>query len=203
MCRYYPPLESVLVDLGVSWFYNWRPTASEESIVPPPGVEFVPMVASADDVNATILEGLKQEPSPNLLGFNEPDILSQNPTSVSRAIALWPQLEATGKRLGSPATAFKPLQSPWFDDFMNQAARQGLRVDFLNVHYFAENTNRWNVRTAVEDMRIFLKNIYQRYQKPIWVTEFSLIKWFPQPYTCPQAERQASSNYNFSEHLEQ
>ena len=40
-----------------------------------------------------------------LLGFNEPDLAEQANMTVEKALELWPRLEATGMRLGSPAVA--------------------------------------------------------------------------------------------------
>ena len=199
---YYPSVQDALKNLSVSWYYTWTPTWEEAYVSPSPGIEFVPMIQSPTEVNPTTLAKVTEDPSPNLLTFNEPDIFSQNPTLVSTAIDLWPQLEATGKRLGSPVTAGKPLQSIWFTSFMSQAQTRGLRIDFLNVHYFGENINRWDTKLAVEDFRVFLINIYNRYRKPIWVTEFKLIRWYPRPSVCPQAARQAAFAKAASEMME-
>ena len=43
--------------------------------------------------------------------------------TVDRAIELWPKLQATGLRLGSPATTGPT--SPWLVDFMAKAKNKG------------------------------------------------------------------------------
>ena len=189
--RYQNPVEGVLEDLAVSWFYNWRPSARDTNIVPPPGIEFVCMLQSGSDVTPENIQIVKNEPAKALLTFNEPDKEDQSPLSVEEALALWPQLESTGKLLGSPVTATKPLQSPWLSEFMFEAQNRNLRVDFLNVHYFNNNPDRWDVDIAVGDMKTFLENTYNKYLKPIWVTEFGLVKFYPEPATCPSPDIQA------------
>jgi hypothetical protein len=41
-----------------------------------------------------------------ILGFNEPDLAGQANMTVGQALDLWPRLQATGRRLGSPAVAY-------------------------------------------------------------------------------------------------
>ena len=53
------------------------------------------------------------------------------------AISLWPQLEATGLTLVSPAVASNAATSgSWLDQFMVQVAAGGLRVDAMALHWF-------------------------------------------------------------------
>lgn len=148
------------------------------------------MIETAADLTPAVLETVREEPSEYLLGFYEPD--GGNNLTVAEAVALWPQLETTGKKLGSPVTKMDPLQSPWLSRFLFEVERKNLTVDFLNIHYYGENNERWDVGTAVEDMKVFLKDVYERYQKPLWVTEFSLINGATQPPTCPSAQTQAN-----------
>ncbi len=71
----------------------------------------------------------------HLLGFNEPDHPGQSNMPVAEAIRLWPHLQSTGLRLGSPGTV-SPA-SPWLDEFMARATRAHLRVDFMTMHSYA------------------------------------------------------------------
>jgi len=62
------------------------------------------MVWGAASVNPRALAQARLS-GPVLLTFNEPDLVSQANVSVAQALSLWPELMATGLRLGSPAVA--------------------------------------------------------------------------------------------------
>jgi hypothetical protein len=91
--------------------------------------------------------------------------------SVAAAIARWPELEATGLRIGAPAVADTGVS--WIDDFIAQANAQGLRVDFVPVHYyrsFWDGDDPWGATWQFEQALIDLHN---RVQRPIWITEWN------------------------------
>ena len=57
--------------------------------------------------------------------------------SPGQALSLWPQLEATGMRLGSPAVADDgATPGGWLDQFMSGAAARGYRVNFITLHWY-------------------------------------------------------------------
>ncbi len=160
-----------LADAKVSWFYNWTP---RDGGVTAPGVQFVPMVWGPTDINAAALQAAKQSNSGTLLGFNEPDNGGESNMTTQQALDLWPQLEATGMRLGSPAVSWGAERSDgWFADFMAGAQKHKLRVDFIAVHIYAEDFGA----NAVNNLASFLEATYARYHKPIWVTEFAMINF--------------------------
>lgn len=68
-----------------------------------------------------------------LLGYNEPDGRDQAHMSVARALEVWPELEAAGVPLGSPACI--KANRPWMREFMEGAKQRGYRVDFVTVHW--------------------------------------------------------------------
>lgn len=113
---------------------------------------FVPMAWGADDVQAVSLG--RMAPDAPLLGFNEPDSRGQANLSVEAAIALWPTLEAAGARLGSPApTTPQTLASErWLPRFMARADEEGLRVDFIAVHYYVRNPDVRAFRSFLEQV---------------------------------------------------
>ena len=88
------------------------------------------------------------------------------------AAALWPKIEevAGNRKLVSPAAAPcgsgppKGLSNaiPWFDEFFKLC--KNCRVDYLATHHYACN--------AGSTMK-YLKQLYDRYGKKIWLTEFS------------------------------
>lgn len=61
-----------------------------------------------------------------MLGFNEPDWPGQSDMPVSKALSLWPRLQATGPQLGSPAVAANGATAGgWLDQFMTGAKADG------------------------------------------------------------------------------
>ncbi len=161
-----------LADSGVSWMYNWA--ASPNGVTAPKGVQYVPMIWGAKSADAATLAKAKANGN-TLLGFNEPDFADQSNMSVDQALDLWPKLEATGMRLGSPAVAWGADQDgKWLDKFMTGAKQRGYRVDFITLHWYGGDFNPSN---ATNQLRTYIQNTYAKYHKPIWVTEYALMNF--------------------------
>ena len=156
-----------LDDLDVPWFYSWGAEPLPNFAALPDGNMFVPMSwgqSAPQNYQAIWTANGQVGLYDTLLGFNEPDLASQANMTVNEALNLWPQLEATGLRLGSPAAA--NFFNGWMLDFMDGVQSQGLRVDFLAVH-----------RYSGADGQAFLSNIdiiHSQYNMPIWITEFAV-----------------------------
>ena len=148
------------------WHYSWNRDFRDEI---PDSVEFVPMFWGSGSVNDVEVNKIKQLVSAgvvkNVLGFNEPDLESQSNLTVDEAIALWPKLEEIGVPLGSPAPA--GFENGWLDEFMARAEEENLRVDFVCIHIYRSNNP--NLFLDVVD------NVFQKYNKPIWITEMSVV----------------------------
>jgi hypothetical protein len=171
---------------GVSWFYDWAPTPG--AVKAPSGVQFVPMMWNGASVTTANLAAAKRDGS-TLLGFNEPDMTGQANMTVDQALNLWPKLEATGMRLGSPAVAWGADQSgQWLDRFMAGAKSRGYRVDFITLHWYGSDFTTAN---AVSQLRSYINATYARYHKPIWLTEYALMN-FGSGAKYPSASNQAA-----------
>ncbi len=155
-------------DLAAHWMYSWGNILREEI---PENVEFVPMFwgkGSVTDDNITRIKQLIDEGKVKyVLGFNEPDGVTQANMTVDEAIALWPRLEELGVPLGSPATV--AYGNPWMTEFMQRADALGLRVDFVAIHSYGGSN-------ALNFVNI-LKQAHELYNRPIWVTEFAVADW--------------------------
>lgn len=151
-------------DLGVSWFYDWNIGAQSS-----PDLEYVPIRQTR------WWPGLDQDwrskGSTHLLGYNEPDRPDQANMKPADAIHGWPDLLATGLRLGSPAVSDGGLG--WLYDFMDRAEKSKLRVDFVAVHYYRAVADPGNGRAAASQFQGFLKEIHDRTKRPIWITEWN------------------------------
>jgi hypothetical protein len=167
--RYLASDPGVLSRLGASWAYDWSATAPARK----GGPRWVPMVWGSGSVTPSTLASLRAARragrARELLTFNEPDSPSQANMAPEQAAELWPQLEATGLRLGSPATAAPG--DGWLARFMALARSRRLRVGFLALHYYQDFTNP----RAVPDLRRQLIALHARYRRPIWITEIGAI----------------------------
>lgn len=138
-------------------------------------------------VNPEQLE-LAKDSGSVLLGFNEPDKPDQANMTVQQALDLWPQLMATGMRLGSPATAANPaLPGSWVEQFIDGARARGYRVDFIAVHWYGDD---FRADESVKALKNFLETVYHKFRLPIWLTEYSLILW-TDPLVFPSWDQQA------------
>ncbi|MGC4853558.1 sigma-70 family RNA polymerase sigma factor [Micromonospora sp. DT4] len=176
-----------LANSKAGWYYSWG--TQHPGISTPRGATFVPMIRSAENVNAGELARARAA-GPYLLGFNEPDLPEQANMTVDRALDLWPQLMATGSKLSSPAVAWGGADPQgWLDRFMTGAEARGHRVDFIALHWYGAD---FTTAAAVNQLRQYLQAVYQRYKKPIWLTEFALIRYDGGRQVFPSQEQQAA-----------
>jgi Glycosyl hydrolase catalytic core len=179
-------LHRALSESGASWYFNWA--VGHPGIKNPRGVQFVPMIWGAGSVTKANLREVRHE-GHYLLGFNEPDNAGQSDMTVAQALHYWPRLMATGMTLGSPAVAADAATpGGWLDQFMAGAKADHYRVNFIAVHWYGAD---FATSAAVGQLESYLRAIHARYHKPIWLTEFALIK-FGATTTFPSARLQAA-----------
>lgn len=150
--------------LNLGWKYNWN--NSENSTR---DVQYIPI--RQQRWWPGLGSDWKARGSDHLLGYNEPDKADQANMAVGDAIWSWPDLLATGLRLGSPATS-DGGRSGWLYPFISQADAAGLRVDFTAVHYYW-CFNPADPAGAANQMYNFLKEVYDTTKRPIWITEWN------------------------------
>ena len=148
------------VALNTSWAYNWGPTNKDNCET----VEFVPMVWGKITSVPVLTDN-----SQWLLPFNEPNYSGQAVMTPAQAVAMWSFLEATGRKLTTPAVSAcenpnNPLclNNHWLEQFMTACV--GCRIDALALHYYS---------CSVNDLRNYLAYRHAQYPSlPIWLTEF-------------------------------
>ena len=146
--------------LRTQWYYSWN--ASAKSSI---DIEFVPMRHNAKWDSFKKINQL--ENVTHVLGFNEPNQPDQANMTVEEALAMWPKLQASGLRLGSPSPNDAERGLKWLYEFMDEADKRGLRVDFVTVHYYKAD---WPANKLIG----WLRKIHQRTgNRPIWLTEFN------------------------------
>jgi hypothetical protein len=147
--------------LDAAWNYNWN--NDQNSTL---DTEYVPIRQQRWWPGYP----LNKPDTTTLLGYNEPNnpvedaYESLNNGSVDAAIAAWPELMATGHRLGSPAVT--DGGKAWLYEFMDKAIAANLRVDFIAIH-------NYQAGNSAASLQSWLKDVYDRYKLPIWLTEFN------------------------------
>lgn len=144
-------------DFKTGWYYNWGANSASTT-----DKEFVPMQWGTWNVDV-YSESLKTQPDvTHVLAFNEPDGVGQANMTMDQILNLWPKLMLTGLRLGSPAF----VRTDSLYKFMDKALAKGYRVDFMCMHSYEKRSGDNYVNTIY-------KPLYDKYQIPIWVTEFN------------------------------
>ena len=183
----FPGAGQALAQSGASWYYTWSASPAVGA-ASGGGPRFVPLIWGAANVNAGTLSQVRGE-GPDLLSFNEPDMSGQANMSPAQALSLWPQLMATGLRLGSPAVATGgATPGGWLDQFMSGARSRGYRVNFITLHWYGAD---FATGPAVSQLESYLQAVHARYHKPIWLTEFALANFGGSPQT-PSRPQQAA-----------
>jgi len=160
--------------LGASWFYDW----SYKNPCPDSQAEFVPMAWS-----------VRALPQPNqlpksewLLGPNEPNYKGQAVASPEDVVAAWPTLEATGRKLVSPAVSAcenpkdtNCLNPLWLEQYMALCAK--CRIDAIALHWYGCDVNA---------LAAYLDKRARQFDKPLWLTEWSCPNWAGNPVAFMQ-----------------
>jgi len=150
--------------LNVQWFYNWNLDQNSSR-----DLEYVSIRQTRWWPD--LAQNWRTRGANTLLGYNEPDHADQANMAVGDAIWSWPELLGTGLRVGSPAVT-DGGRSSWLYPFMQQADADGLRVDFVAVHYYW-CFNPADPNGAANQLYNFLKATYDQVKRPLWVTEWN------------------------------
>jgi hypothetical protein len=153
------------------------------------GIEFVAMAWGPGSID--LIQDQLYINSKYLLGFNEPNFKTSLAYIIpSQAAKLWPIMEKYadqyGMKLGSPCPApcFPPSEcyagsvdpTVWLDEFLGNCSN--CRIDFLTTHKYACN---------ITDLMDHFK-LYKKYNKPVWLTEFSCPEGPPERNRTVQTE---------------
>ena len=174
---------STATAVNASWEYGWAPSPPNCA-----GIENVPMIWGAGDVNAT-LGGNSQW----IMGFNEPDSASQANISPADAATLWRQIEQKypDRKLLAPAPS--GANANWLVDFRNAyIAAYGTppRLDGLAVHCYA-----WYASQCLPFVQQFEGWASSWGVAEVWVTEFSFATTSPSSPSQSLQEAQTFINW--------
>jgi hypothetical protein len=151
-------------DINVSWFYDWNIGADSTL-----DREYVAIRQNRSW--PSLNQNWREKGINHLLGYNEPDRPDQAKMTVAEAIQSWPELLATGLRVGAPAVSDGGLN--WLYEFIDKADAAALRVDFVPVHYYRATADPGDAKGAAEQFYRFLKGVHDRVKRPIWITEWN------------------------------
>ena len=150
--------------LNTTWHYNW-----DAGINPSDDREYVTQQHHRDKSSGywwpSFTEVGNNGTSANVVTYNEPDNTGddrEHPATVQQVLDVWPELMATGRRLGSPAVAGN---YNWLYEFMDSIDARGWRCDFVVMHcYWYSDWSSWNGT---------LSGVRNRTGRPIWITEMN------------------------------
>lgn len=152
---------NIMNSLNLDWYYTWGLQGSEGLNIP-----FTPMIWSLKNINNL---SLIPENSTELLGFNEPDNIKQSNITVSDVISNWSKIKNTNLRIGSVATAQNVLSGSYFDDVWTGLQNINMSPDIVAIHWYAPPN-------SINFLKL-LDKIYDKYKKPIWITEMCVADW--------------------------
>jgi hypothetical protein len=152
-----------------SWAYNYDDNTGSAL---PAQVNFVPMIwgpywEPLSDVQSRAVGWRSSRPPVYLLTYNEPDNASQANMSTNQVISLWPQLQALGVPLVSPA--MQNTFSAWAYNFFRLITNNSYRVDYTAVHQY--------IQPSATSLINNLYAVYTTWGRPVWLTEFSPVDW--------------------------
>ena len=185
----------------ITWDYNWGNSTNENAALwfDANEIDYCPMCwngnYSADKIRAYVAA------HPNtkyLLGFNEPNLTDQANMTPTQAAALWQQVVELAKELNlkliSPAMNYGTLAGysdpiKWLDEFFAQPGVSLDDIDAISIHCYMASPQAVKNYIAM----------FEKYNKPIWLTEFCA--W--EDYAIHSEEDQIKYMCSMLNHLEQ
>ncbi len=169
----------------ISWDYNWGNTPLNDAALwfDSNEMDYCPMCWNGNYSTDKIRAFVAAHPNTKyLLAFNEPNLTDQANMTPSKAAELWPPVVALAKELNlklvSPAMNYGTLAGysdpvKWLDEFFSQPGVSINDIDAIAIHCYMSSASA--VQGYVEK--------FEKYNKPIWMTEFCA--WDPAPSGYP------------------
>ena len=175
-------VKNQIEDMNESWYYNW---GTEESSHISGDKEFVPMIWGRDNISWLQSDNTKKYST--ILGFNEPDLQSQSNLSVEEAANYQNNFTASGLRVGSVSVVY-PIND-WFQQYSNAINMDD--IDFIPVHIYYD----WGGEGMANAFLNIIDETYEKYHKPIWVTEYGLANAGLYGENCSEANMAVIEQY--------
>lgn len=154
---------------NIGWCYNWNANPGNLGS----GIEYIPTLWGLDNAhlgswvdagNAAIGKGATA-----VVGFNEPDHKEQANLDVNTAASAYKQYitdNFSGKaKLVSPSVTNgpAPMGLDYLSRFMSACSDCG--IEAINIHWYDSSSN-------VDYFKSYIQGAYDKFQKPVWLTEF-------------------------------
>ncbi|MEM8944457.1 MAG: glycosyl hydrolase [Planctomycetota bacterium] len=156
------------------WYYNWwhtKPAGADQA-----DSDWIPLVKYPNNLQAKLDIVTGYDDVDTILVLNEPEREDQSDVTVAEAISIWPQFEATGLNLITPAISDNQEGRDWLADFMSQANANNYRMDGLAFHWYgASNPN--NPAGSANNFLSRVDFYWNTYGLPLWITEFAMHDW--------------------------
>jgi len=183
-----------LEDMNAAWYYNWytMPAAGAAS-----WLIFEPQVwGNTADLG---LGGLRGKGLRSVMTFNEPDSATQADMTAAQALGRWPELMASGLRLGSPAMSNNAAAATgWLAPFMRTIENDpALEVDYMVMHCYASAAGAAGALAVLK----MVDDNWARYRRPIWIKEFAVASFAPGSPWAPGGTGKAADVAAFMECL--
>jgi hypothetical protein len=166
--------------LDNTWFYRWANNGLATI-----DFENAPMAwgASAADDDADITIYKQKYKATHVMGFNEPDDCNSQSGQYRDlcqedvAVGYYKNLMKSGLRIVSPAGR-EEAPAGWLQNFYDKATVQDIRIDVIGVHWYDWGSNpvanpNHTATVIFNRFKTYLTNVYNRFGKPIWITEFN------------------------------
>jgi len=159
----------------ISWAYNWGPSCSDDvaEAFDQGGVEFVPMAWNSMADYQKIGQFIKAHPTiKHILGYNEPNLTDQCNETPSQTAQTWNNFINFAKENNlsavSPAMNYGTLPGysdpwKWLDEFYS----------FNNINSDDISATAIHCYMADAGAQTGFAQKFEKYSKPIWVTEFA------------------------------
>ena len=153
---------------NIKFHYNYCPTNFRN--VPANVAEFIPMIKDRGWLDKSLLKNTFKTRPQYLLSVNEPDMKNgPNQMTMQECLSIHQDIETKINPilLGSPAIT-KRYGIPYLQEFLKGTETYKPRCDFVCVHWYDYSAH---------DFIKHIELIWTLFQKPIWITEFSIIDW--------------------------
>ncbi len=169
-------------DMNIGWYYNWGTKSFKETEYKNTKfneLDYVPMFWS--DPNESYPDAFDRFKANNykyILAYNEPDLTWESnlkPDLVTRRMKNDLVPNKGDMLLGSPAVSVFPQWSDWFTKYWTLLLSSCKNAtNFIAVH----NYNKfYNGRATALQYLEEVDECYNKYRKPIWITEFAIWKF--------------------------
>ena len=168
-------------DMNIGWYYNWGTKSFKETGFKNTkfyDVDYVPQIWGNNESCEDLFARFNSQGYKYVLAYNEPDLTWESNLKADFVMRRWMKDYIPNKGntlLGSPAVSVFPQWSDWWKSYWNMLPGSGnSATHFIAIHNYNKYYNDKN--TALDYLEK-IDECYNKYRKPIWITEFAIWKF--------------------------